>query len=232
MIPREGIKFDYNMGGGNILDLGTYPIKAVRQIMGAEPEECTACNVRIPPPPYELCDEAADMSFRFSGGRVADIVTDLRASVTTMPTFKISVLHNEVAMENRELPPAQTQSRVRRITLHNFLVAAMWHRIEIEDEILVRERQGGGIVKRSMQKHSKKVYTFKDAGIDQPSEPYWTSYRHQLEQFVNRIRGRDGSGLWVSNEDSLAQAKMIDMAYEKSGLPLRRTSEFQPAAIS
>ena len=225
MIPRDGIKFDYAMGGGNILDLGTYPIYAVRQIMGSEPEECTKCKVRTPPPPRELCDEAADASFVFSGGRIGEVITDLRASVTTIPTFKITVLHNEIAVEDKSLPNGQIQTRVRKIGLNNFLVAAAWHRIDIEDEFIVRQGKGGPVVKRWTKKQSKKVYTFKDAGIDQPSEPFWTSYRHQLEQFVNHIRRREGSGLWISNEDSLAQAKAIDTAYEKSGLPLRRTSK-------
>jgi hypothetical protein len=113
------------------------------------------------------------------------------------------------------------------LTLNNFLVAAFWHRIDIEDEFIVRMAEDGRVIKLWTKKTSQKIYTFKDAGIDQPSKPSWISYRHQLEQFVNRIHGREGSGLWVSNEDSFAQAKMIDMAYEKSGLPLRPTSKFQ-----
>jgi hypothetical protein len=52
------------------------------------------------------------------------------------------------------------------------------------------------------------------------------SYRHQLEQFVNRIRGRK-TQYWVSGEDSIKQMRMIDMAYEKSGLGLRPTSSFR-----
>lgn len=227
MIPRDGIKFDYEMGGGNLLDLGTYPMYAMRQIMGDEPEKCTNCKVRIPPAPHELCDEAADASFLFPGGRIGEMITDLRASITTIPTFKITVSHNEVAVEDKGLPSGQDKTCVRKVTLNNFLVAAAWHRIDIEDEFIVREKENSRVVKKWFKKQSKKVYTFKDAGIIQPSEPFWTSYRHQLEQFVNHIRKREGSGLWISNEDSIAQAKMIDMAYERSGLPLRRTSTFQ-----
>lgn len=52
------------------------------------------------------------------------------------------------------------------------------------------------------------------------------SFRYQLEQFVNRVKGRE-TQYWVSKEDSLLQTKMIDMAYEKSGLGVRPTSEFK-----
>lgn len=230
MISRDGIKFDYEMGGGNMLDLGTYPMYALRQIMDAEPEECTKCIVRVPPAPHELCDEAADARFLFPGGRIGEITTDLRASVTIIPTFKITVSHNEVVVEDSTLPNNQTKTRVRKIKLNNFLVAAAWHRIDISDEFIVREKEGDRrVVQRWSEKRSKKVYTFKDAGIDdQPSEPFWTSYRHQLEQFVNRIRRRQGSGLWISNEDSIAQARMIDLAYERSGLPIRCSTKQIP----
>lgn len=227
MIPQNGIRFDYDLGGGNMLDLGTYVMYSLRQVMGTEPEECTKCTVRLPPPPYELCDEAAEASFRFPGGVVGEATMDLRASKFTMPTFKITVVHNEIPVEDQKLPPGQKKFQVRKLTLNNFLVAAVFHNIDIVDDFIVRKTDSGDVVKRWTKKQSKKVFTFEDAGINQPSESSWTSYRHQLEQFVNHVRNREGSGLWVSCEDSLAQAKMIDMAYNKSGLPLRPTSKFQ-----
>lgn len=228
MIPKDSIQFKYEMGGGNLLDLGTYVMGSLRQVIGAEPEECIKCAIRRAPPPNELCDEAADTIFRFPGDIIGEAVTDLRASVSTLPTFKVTVLHKETPVEDKNLPQGQRKSCIRKVTLNNFMVAAAWHRIDIDDEFIVRKSEEGNsyIIKRWTKKESKKIYTFKDAGIDEPSEASWPSYRHQLEQFVNRIRGRKGSGLWVSNEDSLAQSKMIDMAYEKSGLPLRRTSKF------
>lgn len=228
IIPHGGIRFDYELGGGNMLDLGTYPMFALRQIMGAEPEECTACKTRTAPPPYQLCDEFAEASFRFPGGRVGDAIMDMRAPVTTFPTFNVMVLHNEVKLEDSKIPTGQRKSVIRKLNLSNFLMSSFWHRIEIVDEYIIREESGGRVVKRWTTKEYKKIYTFQDFGVDQPGEPFWGSYRHQLEQFVNHIRGNQGSGLWVGTEDSLAQAKIIDMAYEKSGLPLRPTSTFRP----
>lgn len=224
----EGIRFNYDLGGGNLLDLGTYPIYAMRHVMGAEPDECTKCEVRISSH-GQLCDEAAEASFVFPSGRTGIVMTDLQASATTFPTFNITVLHKAVAAEDIELPAGQKKERIRKLTLYNFLMSSFWHRLDIEDEFVVREVKSGNVVKRWTKKQSKKIYTFKDAGIDQPSEDYWTSYRHQLEQFVSHVRGQQGSGLWVPYEDSLSHAKMIDMAYEKSSLPLRRTSKYVPS---
>ncbi|EXJ84431.1 hypothetical protein A1O3_05099 [Capronia epimyces CBS 606.96] len=224
IIPRTGNQFNYELGGGNMLELGTYVMCVLREITGAEPEECTRCTVRKSPV-SELCDEAAEATFRFPGDVVGEAVMDMRASASTLPTFKVTVVHKEIPVEDDKLPRGQQLLRVRKLTLNNFLMSATWHRIDIEDDFIVR-KSASEVVKRWTKKESKKIYTFRDIGIDQPGEPSWISYRHQLEQFVNHIRGREGSGLWVSNEDSLAQAKMIDMAYEKSGLPLRRTSKF------
>lgn len=150
-----------------------------------------------------------------------------RSSITTFPTFNISVRHKKVKLEDMTLPKEQTKSKVRELSMSNFLISSFWHRIDIVDEYAIRNETNEKDLKKWTVKQCKKVYTFKDAGIDQPSEPFWSSYRHLLEQFVNRVRESQGSGLWVDHEDSIAQARMIDVAYEKSGLLLRPTRKFR-----
>lgn len=227
IIPKTSVQLGYETGGGNLLNLGTYGMCVLREIIGAEPEECTRCTIRKTPL-NELCDEAAEATFRFPHGVVGEIVTDMRASVFILPIFIATVVHKEVPVEDDRLSHGQKKFRIRKVTLNNFLMAAAWHRIDIEDEFIIKKVDGEtkGVIKRWAKKESRKIYTFKDAGLDQPGEPFWSSWRHQLEQFVNRARGREGSGLWFSNEDSLKQAKIIDMAYEEAGLPLRPTGDF------
>ncbi|KAF5969364.1 hypothetical protein FBULB1_10276 [Fusarium bulbicola] len=227
VIPKRNTQLEYNLGGGTMLHLGTYPMYALRQIMGDEPEECTACKSRIIPPPGDLCDESAEISFRFTGGRVGNAIINARASVTTFPTFNISVCHTELKMEDTTLPKEQIKWKRRKLSFSNFLISSFWHCIDIVDEYTIRDETNEKDLKKWTVKQSKKVYTFRDANMDHPGEPFWSSYHHLLEQFVNRVRGNKGSGLWVGYEDSIAHAKMIDMAYEKSGLPLRPESTFR-----
>ncbi|CVK91276.1 related to Oxidoreductase [Fusarium mangiferae] len=227
IIPKGSAQLEYNLGGGTMLHLGTYPMYALRQIMGDEPEECVACKFRSGPPPGDLCDEFSEASFRFPGGRVGNATMNTRSSITTFPTFNISVCHRKVKLEDMTLPKEQTKWKVRKLSISSFLISSFWHRIDIVDEYTIRDDRNAKDLKKWTVKQSKKVYAFKDAGIDQPGEPFWSSYRHLLEQFVNRVRGSNGSGLWVDHEDSIAQARMIDMAYEKSGLPLRPRSKFR-----
>ena len=60
-----------------------------------------------------------------------------------------------------------------------------------------------------------------------PGNAYWTTYRYMLEEFVNRIKGREGSRVWVDGEESLKQMVVIDEAYEKAGLSIRPMSSSQ-----
>ncbi|KAL4955735.1 hypothetical protein BDW69DRAFT_111017 [Aspergillus filifer] len=230
IIPENSVQLNPETGGGNLLNLGTYGMSVLRDVFGTEPEECTSCTVRKASL-FEVSDEAADATFRFPGALLGEISSDMRASGLMMPTFNVTVTHKGVLVEDSSLAPGQKKLRVRKLHINNFMMAAAWHRIDIEDEYVIQKSAGehSEVLKRWTKRETKKVYTFKDAGIDQPGESSWISFRHQLEQFVHRVRGRKGSGLWVSTEDNLAQAKVIDMAYEKSGLPLRRTSKFAPS---
>ena len=90
-------------------------------------------------------------------------------------------------------------------------------------------RQAGDTTAESVVKTWKanktvKAYTFQQAGIEQPSEEYYTSWRYCLEHFVNKVRSRAmTSGMWLDDQFSVDVAKMMDMAYLAAGLPLRPT---------
>ncbi|CEL11064.1 hypothetical protein ASPCAL14171 [Aspergillus calidoustus] len=231
VVPKGSSQRQYETGGGSLLNIGMYPMSVLREVMGAEPEECTRCIVKRAPSPNEQIDESAEATFSFSNGRKGEIVSDISGRPLSFPSFNITVLHKEVevpiddsnATGGPKLAPGQKLHRIRRVTLSNFMMAAAWHRLDIQDEYIIRQAER--VVKRWTKKESRKVYTFRDAGIDEPGEAHWSSFRYQLEQFVNRVNGKKGVD-WVGGEYSLAQARMVDMAYEKCGLPVKRTSSF------
>ncbi|KAJ7701329.1 NAD(P)-binding protein [Mycena olivaceomarginata] len=60
-----------------------------------------------------------------------------------------------------------------------------------------------------------------------PGEPWWTTYRYQLEAFVNKVKGRTpmrGS----RRKDSIKNMEAIESVYAKSGLGSRPKSEYVP----
>jgi hypothetical protein len=74
---------------------------------------------------------------------------------------------------------------------------------------------------------SHQAYIYEEAGdgfAPGRDETWWMSYHYQLEEFVNRIEGRE-TRYWIEGQGSINSMRMSDMAYEKSGLGLRPNSE-------
>ena len=112
--------------------------------------------------------------------------------------------------------------------MHGIIHGIFWHRIDVKDVFEIRSKDDGSVIRKWTEQKSHKTYSFNEAGgefADLPGETSWMSYRYMLEQFVNRVRGRETQH-WVNGPDSIAQMKMLDMAYEKSGLGLRPTSQY------
>jgi hypothetical protein len=221
----DDIRFRFELGGGTILDLGTYMFMCLRQVFAAEPMECTECVVRRCSPPYEMCEDKVKATFRFPNGGIGVGEAELRSGLFDFTIPRCEVVHRPVKVDDTALPAGQTRFRRRKVVFHNFMIAAIWHKIALEDEEFVKE--GDKLKPLGVTKSTSYISTWKDAGKDDhEDQPFWYSYRHQLDQFVNKIHGQEGSGVWIGHEDSIAQSKMVEMAYQKSGLPLRKTSQF------
>ncbi|RFU78462.1 nad binding rossmann fold oxidoreductase [Trichoderma arundinaceum] len=58
-------------------------------------------------------------------------------------------------------------------------------------------------------------------------EAWWTTYRYQLEAFVDRVRAakkqEEYHGPWVELDESVKLMEIMDAVYEKSGMPKRGT---------
>ncbi|KAK3899890.1 hypothetical protein C8A05DRAFT_17748 [Staphylotrichum tortipilum] len=231
---KDDIRFQYPLAGGAMMDLGTYPLSSLREVFAAAPEECLASAVETCPPPNEKCDASFEVSFRFPNGGVGEVRGSLAVPLWKFAIPRLEVTHKGVVVPDTELPDGQEKVRVRKVAMANFMMPTLWHRIDVEDEWVVRVKGGGGaegeeVVKKWTTRESKKVYNPREDGRDAPGEDWWLTYRYQLEEFVNRVRGRPGSGAWVSGEDSVAQMRMLDQAYLKAGLPLRPTTFTAPA---
>ncbi|KAK4500044.1 hypothetical protein PRZ48_008230 [Zasmidium cellare] len=228
MIPwwgtsKNDIYFNHALAGGSIMSMGTYNFAALRLLFGAEPEECSSCDTHhYTDGIHANCDWDVHARFRFPGGRIGEAKTTLRGPTIWTPSTAKVQLQPVTLPEDQ---PNQIKTRTRHLTLHGIVHAIFWHRIDIHDTYEIRSKDSGALIRRWEEKRSEKAYTFKEAGIDSPGEDYWMSFRHQLEQFVNRVKGRE-TLTWVDGEDSIKQMEMIDMAYEKSGLGARPSTGF------
>ncbi|KAL8923177.1 MAG: hypothetical protein Q9208_004740 [Pyrenodesmia sp. 3 TL-2023] len=225
---KDDIHFNYNISGGNMMAMGTYTFAALRLVFDDDPEECLSCDVKaFTEGVHKNCDYESKATFRFPNGGIGEAFSTLKGETLIKPSG-VTVTLKEVIIPDKTLPVSQEKVQRRELTLRDFIHAIFWHRIDIKDVFEIRSKDGN-VVKKWEEHDSHKVYTWQNAGgefADLPGEVYWMSYRHQLEQFVNRINGRKTQH-WVTAEDSVAQMKMIDMAYEKSGLGLRPTSAYR-----
>jgi len=232
MIPwwgtsKSDIFFNYNLSGGTIMSTGTYNFAVLRLLFDTEPVECISCETHtFPEEAHKNCDIDFKAKFRFPNGGIGVAQSTLRGSTIWYPSSVI-VTNKEVVVLDKSLPPEQEKAVTRELSLYGILFGLVWHRIDIKDKYVIRT--DGEVIKTWEEKESHKAYTFKEAGgkfASLPGETFWMSYRHMLEQFVNKVKGRE-TQTWVTGQDSIAQMKMVDMAYEKSGLGIRPTSKFR-----
>ncbi|KAL7624145.1 hypothetical protein AAE478_005702 [Parahypoxylon ruwenzoriense] len=233
-VPRwkfaaDDIRYRYELGGGALMDLGAYTASALARVFGAVAEECEECVTQSGT--YdERCDRLFRARYRFPGGGRGEMEGDLKAPLDRLSP-DIHVVHRPVVVSSAnagiDVPAGHEVVRTRKVKFATFVIPSYLHSIQVDDEFALRRigADVADVVKRWTRSKTVKAYAFREAGIDQPGEPHWITYRYQLEQFVNRVRGREVQQ-WVDGADSINTMKMIDMAYTAAKLPLRPTSEY------
>ena len=237
LIPNDDIRFQYHLSGGCLMDLGSYDVQMLRQVFGAEPVKRLTASVRgMPAGSDQNIDQAFSASWMFPNGGTGSIVSDSAATgghyfsclTNGLPATKApmcSVKHREKIVQH---PTLQEMEKIttKTVIIWNVLFASIWHRIDVIEDHVLRHTKDGRIERQWTEKAHFKQYNG-DMG-----DASWTTYRHQLEQFVNKVRGRQGSGVWIDGEDSIRQMEMIDGAYEKAGLPLRPSGPYGASVMA
>ena len=231
LISNGDIRFQYHLSGGCLMDLGSYDVQMLRQVFDTEPIECLTASVRRMPAGLDQnIDQAFAASWMFPNGGIGRIVSDSAATgghhfswlTDGLPATKApmcSVKHREKIVQHPTLQEIEIVT-TKTVIIWNILFASIWHRIDVIEDHVLRHTKDRRIEKQWTEKAHFKQYNSSSGNA------YWSTYRHQLEQFVNRVRKRQGSGVWIDGEDSIRQMEMIDGAYEKAGMPLRPSSPY------
>ncbi|EIN09630.1 NAD(P)-binding protein [Punctularia strigosozonata HHB-11173 SS5] len=198
MFPKDDIRWDLSLGGGCMMDMGGYPLSAVRFLAGTDPVSVLSAEADIRPPAAGLVDKGMTATFAFPN----DVTASIKCHYGTPSALgfipRLPELTIKVECEGGEL------------TLTNFIAPMVWH------SITVSKREGRGRVTRT-----EKAYTLEGG----KGEPWWTTYRYQLEAFADTLKGRTPH-YWMSAEDSVANMYWIERVYEKTGLRSRPASTF------
>nr|GAT50766.1 NAD binding rossmann fold oxidoreductase [Mycena chlorophos] len=194
------IRYQLSLGGGAVMDMGCYCINIMRFLAGLEPTEVLGVTHQPSPketgPDSALVDRAADATFDLPGGIIGAISCDMAQPLTLRNILTFRILDFDVKITCEK----------GEIYLMNYLLPNHYHFITIKTA--------------DGKQRTEKAYTFPALG-----EPWWSTYRYQLEAFVNKVKGRPVHH-WVSKEDSIANMQAIESIYTKSGLGIRPKSEW------
>ncbi|KAI1262590.1 hypothetical protein F5Y18DRAFT_438986 [Xylariaceae sp. FL1019] len=228
-IEHTDIFFNYDLGGGCIMSMGTYNMGLLRQLFDAEPVECLSCETQtFPDPELAQCDTDFKATYRFPNGALGEVESTLRGPTIWIPSV-CTVKTKEIITPDKSLPQGHTKVVKRTLSLHGVVHAFFWHRIDVQETYTIRDSHGADI-KTYTENRTHKCYNYEEAGGQfggLPGEVWWMSFHYMLTAFVNKVRGRPVQ-TWMSGQDSINQMRMIDMAYEKSGLGPRPSKGYRP----
>lgn len=236
VFSSDNIRFQYELAGGALMDFGSYALSSMRTVFGAEPTKVLHANHRPVPDGFDTrCDEAVFAKYKFPNGGTGEISADLQARGGYMfPSLtsnwprvlcgwpRLSVrLKSEITHDGDIRIEKWTE-----IVFYNYMSPAWYHSIEVSQVTKTRDMsdRAGKIFLLDKKTEVKKIYKWETDEENRTGQDWWTTYRYQLEAFVDRVKKRKGSGVWIDAEDSIRQAELIDRTYEKMGLPVRPTS--------
>ncbi|VDC03638.1 unnamed protein product [Peniophora sp. CBMAI 1063] len=193
------IRFSYGLGGGCYMDMGCYTMSIIRHLSGSDP-------VRV-------VTASAETSSKFPK---VDIGTTVELALA--PPREGAAEIKATAETHFRLPPrfgfiprwpqmfVEVKGTKGELHFESFPGSWAYH------YITVKTKDAGGKVHERTEKHY---------GIEG-----WTTYRYQLEAFVEKVRGKEPFH-WFDAEDSIANINWIEKVYEATGLGSRPASDFK-----
>ncbi|KAF8317887.1 NAD(P)-binding protein [Clavulina sp. PMI_390] len=200
--PPGNIRRNFDMGGGATMDAGGYTTSVSRYVLGAEPDDVLHIQLNTYPEDRRN-DRSMRVVFSFPSDATAAIYCDLG-----LPNLLY-------VLPRPPLASIKVDGTEGSVYLNNFIVPSFWHYIEVTKG-----------KKDKAKKTYQKAYTFEGLDQNAKGDASWTSYRYQLEAFVDKVRGRTPQ-TWVSEEETLGNMSALEMIYDNSGLGLRPASTFE-----
>ncbi|KZO95415.1 NAD(P)-binding protein [Calocera viscosa TUFC12733] len=209
-IKPDDIRFQYALGGGSTMDPGCYLTSMSRFVTGREPDSVLSASPVFQNKEQEpQIDRKMEFTLSFPAlpaeveGPTADCLCDLSTPwwgpfglIPPMPDMSVRV-----------------QCERGEATLSNFVMPSFFHGITVSGPAGSRTERVYGWGKEGVEKGWK-------------GESWWTTYRYQLQAFVDKVQGRVPQH-WISGEDTVGNMRCVDMVYEKSGLGVRPESAFK-----
>ncbi|KAG1772349.1 NAD(P)-binding protein [Suillus occidentalis] len=194
------IRMNYDLGGGAMMDCGCYTLSCVRYLTSNNPSAViSATATRYSKDPRIDTGTTANLSFASLKPGEEPVRSIIKCDFAIPPRWGLIP----------RLPDLSVRAvcECGSIEIFNYVMPVIYHSITVRPD---------GKVPRT-----EKAYTFEGG----KGEEWWTTYRYQLEAFVDKVKGRTPQ-TWVSPEDSIANMEWIEKIYEESGLGSRPQSTY------
>ncbi|KAH8111016.1 NAD-binding protein [Phellopilus nigrolimitatus] len=202
VVGDDDIRYRLELGGGILMDMGCYPLAMVRYVTSAEPTSIMSAQADVFPNPRD------DPSKR-------NIDTGTSASLTFPNDVTASI---ECHALWHGWGPFGLFPRVPDM---KFVATCEGGTVELFNYVMPHSYHSITVTPSRGKRRVEKAYTYAD-GL---GEDWWSSYRYQLEFFVDKVRGREPR-LWMEGDDSVSNMEWIEKIYEKTGLGSRPKSDF------
>ncbi|KAI0741371.1 NAD(P)-binding protein [Daedaleopsis nitida] len=214
---RDDPRFQYDLGGGCMMDMGVYPLAAARFMTSSDTIPLTintaeaighaldpsrvdrsmhaTFTLSVPLPTSSTTDTDTDTRYEAAGELTVDFAMPGRGPFGVLPRMP----KNEISI----------QLERGDVLVYNFVSPGAFHYIR------VTPNKG--------RTRFEQAYTFKDGR----GAKSWSSYRYQLEAFVDKVRDRKPP-VWPEAVTVLTELESIERVYAKAGLPARSMSSYKP----
>ncbi|KAA1469098.1 NAD(P)-binding protein [Dentipellis sp. KUC8613] len=210
-LKDSDIRFKYELGGGSVMDMGCYCLSIARDLAHAAPVKVLSASA-----------ETSSAFPKIDIGTTATLAFPKRESAAEPPAGSDAQTFPATLQSHFRLPPrlgfipAMIQAHVKvtcergELFYYNFAWPSFYHYIS------VKKTDGQG---RTVESRTEKCYG--------EGEKYgWSTYRFQLEAFVDKVRGRTPQH-WYSPSDSITNIEWIERIYEATDLGPRPASTAQ-----
>ncbi|KAI0833793.1 NAD-P-binding protein [Trametes gibbosa] len=199
---KDDIRFQYDLGGGATMDMGVYPLAAMRFLTGTESDAPDVTKATaLGQPQTTRIDRGMQVTYALPSSITGETYVDF-----AMPGWgpfgllpRLPKLSVRVALEGGD------------IEFYNYPLAGAYHWIK------VKPRKGSA--------RTEKAYKHPDGKGDTS----WTTYRYQLEAFVDKIRGRTPQ-YWTDPKTTITALETVGRIYASADLPPRIKSSYVPPA--
>lgn len=209
---KNNIRFNYDLGGGACMDL-TYIYCVSAYFASPDITKCTFDVSEATPRinrDEKRIDEAIESNFVIEQQGRPPVKCHVQGDLILPPLFGF------VPRLWMMTPIATIELEKATIQFQNFVMPTYMH------SITITERDSNG--KLTGRKQTEKIFKDGPQWIER-GESWWTTYRYQLEAFVDMVRakesGEDYKGPWMSLEESEKVMELIDAVYDKAKLPRR-----------